>query len=128
LATNSPDLFFSPSADKLGSEDEGLIGEVSASQNFVIALQKKENQNEQMWISHFSPNSSPPSVKRIWKTYSSQSIYNYSLVGLVLIRLPVLFGDQSPQAINVDCGAVFNVLLEMEVPHTNLTEITRMAR
>ena len=127
MATNSPDLFFSPSADKLGSEDEGLIGEVSASQNFVIALQKRKPESANVDFAFFPPFSLPHTL-RIWKTYSSQSIYNYSLVGLVLIRLPVLFGDQSPQAINVDCGAVFNVLLEMEVPHTNLTEITRMAR
>jgi hypothetical protein len=39
----------------------------------------------------------------------------------------VLLGDESPQAVEVDGGHEVGVALVVEVPHADLTEVTRMA-
>jgi hypothetical protein len=39
----------------------------------------------------------------------------------------VLLGHEGPQAVEVDGGAEVGVPLVVEVPHTDLSEVTRMA-
>ncbi len=55
-------------------------------------------------------------------------IDDWSLVFLVSIILLSLFADEGPDLIQVDCGAVEFVHSLVKKPHSNFTEITRMAK
>ena len=49
------------------------------------------------------------------------------LGGVLQGLLLSLFGEQMPQLVHVDGGAVLGVTLQVEVSHTDLSEVSRMA-
>ena len=54
---------------------------------------------------------------------------NHGSLGGILLRLLLsLFRKNTPQLVQVHRGAVVEVALQMEVSHTDLTEVTRVAR
>ena len=50
------------------------------------------------------------------------------LGGVLQGLLLSLFGEQMPQLVHVDGGAVLGVTLQVEVSHTDLSEVSRVAR
>ncbi len=69
-----------------------------------------------------------PKNKHVYRlTYSPGNVNYDGLIGSGFISLPVLLSHQIPQLVHVDRGLVVGILLEVEVPHTNLTEVTRVA-
>ena len=60
-------------------------------------------------------------------TYSSDDIDDWCNVSLILVDLTVLFGDQTPESVNVNSWAPQTVLQNTEGSHTDLTEVTWMA-
>lgn len=64
----------------------------------------------------------------IWMcTYSTNTIYDWRLLFYVLVLQSSLFRDQSPQLFQVNRWAVVLVSVQVEISHTNFTEVTWMA-
>jgi hypothetical protein len=60
-------------------------------------------------------------------SYRLGDINHRNKASLVLSGLlPLLVGNEGPNFVEIDCGQVLGVLGEVVVPHTNLTEVTRM--
>ena len=57
---------------------------------------------------------------------SSDNIDDRSFVRLLRILEPRLFRDEGPQLVEIDRGAEVLLLSQMEVTHTDLSEVTRM--
>lgn len=61
------------------------------------------------------------------KTYKLNQIDDWCLGALLLLELSELLGsDKGPKFVQVDFGPEFVLAAQMEVPHTDLTEVTRM--
>lgn len=61
------------------------------------------------------------------KTYELNQIDDWCLGALLLLELSEFLGsDQGPQFVQVDFGPEFVLAAQVEVPHTDLTEVTRM--
>lgn len=61
------------------------------------------------------------------ETYKLNQIDNWSLSALLLLELSKLLGsDQRPQFVQINFGPELVLATQMEVPHANLAEITRM--
>ena len=58
----------------------------------------------------------------------SLQINHRSLGGVLHGLLLSLFGEQMPQLVHIDGRAVFGVTLQVEVSHTDLSEVSRVAR
>lgn len=66
-------------------------------------------------------------VKVGWNTYELNQIDDWCLGALLLLELSELLGsDKGPKFVQVDFGPEFVLAAQMEVPHTDLTEVTRM--
>lgn len=62
-----------------------------------------------------------------WNTYKLNQIDDWCLGALLLLELSELLGsDKGPKFVQVDFGPEFVLAAQMEVPHTDLTEVTRM--
>lgn len=64
----------------------------------------------------------------IWyKTYKLNQIDNWRLCALLLLQFgELLRSDQRPQFVQIDFGPELVLAAQMEVPHADLAEITRM--
>merc|ERR1719436_1262025 len=54
------------------------------------------------------------------------AINDWSFVGLVFVIQADILGNQRPKLFHVDCRAHFAMLDQMEIPHTDLSEVTRV--
>ena len=61
------------------------------------------------------------------RAYRLGHINNWDKTIFVFSSLLSLFiSDESPDFVQVNCGQMLGVLREMVMPHTNLSEVTRM--
>ena len=56
------------------------------------------------------------------------AVNNWSLGSLILVLQPLCLGDEGPDFVDIDDGTVVvgGVVMLVEVPHTNLAEVTGM--
>jgi hypothetical protein len=53
-------------------------------------------------------------------------IDDWNFVGLLLCTLVIILSNQSPQFVEVEGWAIIVITIQVEVSHTNFTEISRM--
>ena len=95
-ATNCLDLFFSDSGEKPSLDDHGLLRQASFSKNFEVSC--------------------------------SADVDYWSLLCVLFVFDTSLFRDEGPKLVQVNSWAVLIgvVGVDVEVPHTNFTEVSGM--
>ena len=85
-----------------------------------MALSENWSQWVYMSLSNFNQN-------RINETYGFRAVDNGRNIFLVLVIFAFFLADERPQFIQINRWAPELVAVQVEIPHTNFTEVTRMA-
>ena len=131
-AANSLYFFLSFFAEELSFDDNWLLRKLSLTENFEVSLWKiirksfkYDSCNHKQMLFRFPP---IPDLDCEWNFYRFRNIDDRNLVicastGVLFTRL---FRNEGPDFVEVDGGAVELVHGLVEVPHTDLTEVTRV--
>ncbi len=118
--SNFLDLFLGNSAEVFSANYDGLLGEFSLSKDLGDALWSENRREERSENKDNIP-------LQIRQPYRLGNINHRDKASLVLgSLLSLLLSNEGPNFVQIDSGLVLGVLGEVVVPHTDLTEITRM--